>query len=129
MNRRYNVLGVIPARGGSKGIPRKNLVDLAEAVVRLGQDLGHAVEIAHVGGETRDCAAMQLERLFRRVQPILVAAGDGDGGAVLLTAVDTVGEQVVRIDAVELRRRLVVDARPRLTAVEGDRGTERGGDG
>lgn len=29
MNDPFNVLGVIPARGGSKGIPRKNLVDLA----------------------------------------------------------------------------------------------------
>jgi CMP-N-acetylneuraminic acid synthetase len=28
MNDPFNVLGVIPARGGSKGIPRKNLVDL-----------------------------------------------------------------------------------------------------
>jgi CMP-N,N'-diacetyllegionaminic acid synthase len=29
MSDHFNVLGVIPARGGSKGIPRKNLVDLA----------------------------------------------------------------------------------------------------
>lgn len=29
MSETFNVLGIIPARGGSKGIPRKNLVDVA----------------------------------------------------------------------------------------------------
>src|SRR5262249_12326081 len=46
-----------------------------------------------------------------------------DGGVVLLRAVDGVGILVVDVDAVELRRLLVVDRRPRGAAVERDVGT------
>src|SRR6266481_2684147 len=56
-----------------------------------------------------------------------VTEGDGapDGGAgrrdrrvVLLRGIDAVGILVVDVDAIKLRRRLVVDRRPRLAAVE-----------
>src|SRR5262249_14537583 len=50
------------------------------------------------------------------------ARGDGDGGVVLLRAVDPVREAVVGRDSVELCGRLVHDRGPGPPAVEGDVG-------
>ena len=48
-------------------------------------------------------------------------AEDCNRGVILLPAVDSIWKLIVRVDAVELRGRLVHDARPALTAVERDR--------
>jgi len=43
--------------------------------------------------------------------------GDGNRGVILLCGIDAIGILVVGVDAIELRRRLVVDRRPGLAAV------------
>src|SRR5205823_9433922 len=46
--------------------------------------------------------------------------GDGDGGVVLLCAVDAIRPVVVHGDVIELRRRLIVLLSPTLAAIDGD---------
>src|SRR5207248_8375777 len=50
----------------------------------------------------------------------VVTAGDGDGGVVLLCAVDAIRPVVVHGDVIELRRRLIVLLSPTLAAIDGD---------
>src|SRR4029079_16267381 len=54
---------------------------------------------------------------------IIAAAGDRDRSAVLLAAVNPIGETVVRGDVTELAGRLVVPATPGSAAVDGHRCT------
>jgi hypothetical protein len=53
---------------------------------------------------------------------IVAAAANGGRAALLLAAVDPVGELVIGADVIELGRRLIVPAAPRLAAIDADRG-------
>ena len=53
---------------------------------------------------------------------VIAAAGDGGGAAVLLRAVDAIGETVVGGDVIELRRRLIEPGGPCGAAVHADGG-------
>ena len=98
---------------------------------------GPAVEAADVAAVAAGVGHLGVARLRRDVSalaaghvvPVAVAdaeaagaARDRDGGVILLRAVDAVGELVVGDHVVELRGRLVLDARPAEAAVERDRG-------
>ncbi len=59
---------------------------------------------------------------------IVAAAGDGDGAALLLSAVDPIGRLVIGDDVIELRGGLVVPTAPGAAVVDGDGGALIGGE-
>ena len=90
--------------------------ELAEITAAIGD-----VRITRVEGDRRVLASRDGEVVAEADAPLLPARGDGDRGVVLLGRIDAVGELVVGVHMVELRRRLRVLARPGRPAVEGDR--------
>src|SRR5260221_4699180 len=99
---------------------------LAGATVVAGQIARVAAGVDDVGvvgphGDVPTFAAADLLVVHARDRREARAAGHADGGVVLLRAVDAVWHLIVSDDVVELRGRLIVQRRPRLGAVEGDR--------
>ena len=76
-----------------------------QAVVGAGED---DVGIGRIGNNEAAFAAADRVPVLAIDRATIAAAGDGDGGIVLLRAVDVVAETVVGGNVVELRRRLVI---------------------
>ena len=85
--------------------------------VRAGID---DVGIARIGRDVAALAAAHFVPVLAGDDAVVGPAGDGDGGVVLLRAVDAVGPLVVGGDVIELRGGLVVLLGPGLAAVDGD---------
>lgn len=96
----HRILGVIPARGGSKGIPRKNItpvagrpliawtIDAARAARRLTRCVV-STEDAEIAGVARQAGADVLDR------PASLAGDDVDTVPVLKHALDRIPSDVV----------------------------------
>src|SRR5580765_5136212 len=102
-----NVLGLIPARGGSKGIPRKNLALLAGRpliaftcdAVRGSRRITRAVvstDSGEIAAAAHECGVDTLER------PAALAGDDTPMLGVVRHAIETLGAQGWRADAVVL---------------------------
>src|SRR6185503_14247569 len=76
------------------------------------------VGIARIHGDRRVLTAGHRVVVALTDRAIIRSARDRDRGVVLLRAIDAVRPLVVRGHVVELRRRLVVNARPGFAAVE-----------
>ena len=80
------------------------------------------VGIHRMHGDEAALTRAGVAAVTQRDRAPLGGTGHRDRGVVLLRAVDAVGVLVVDVEPVELRRLLVVDARPSLAAVERDAG-------
>ena len=113
---REAILGVRHDRAAVLGA-RVEFLD--DPLVAAGVDLDR---VLRVKGRDRALAAADAFPVLVADPAAVRAAGDADGRVVLLAAVDAVREQVVRVDAVELRSRLVVLRRPALATIQRNRG-------
>src|SRR5205823_5636017 len=85
------------------------------------------VRVERVGGDVAVLLGADRPPVAEGDLAVVAPADDASGAALLLAAVDPVGELVVGADVVELGRRLVVPAAPGLAAVDRDRRTLVGG--
>ena len=97
----------------------RDVLHLARAPV----EARHLAAVDDVGVERigRDVAVLlDADRvpIAKRDLPVVAAARDARRAALLLAAAHAIRKRVVGADVVELRRRLVVPAAPRLAAVE-----------
>ena len=103
-----NVLGIVPARGGSKGIPRKNISSVAGRpllaytvdAVRESRRLGHVVLSTDDEAIAEAGRALGLDAPFLR--PAALAADDTPMMPVLRHAVDEMAARGFAADAVVL---------------------------
>jgi CMP-N-acetylneuraminic acid synthetase len=100
-----NILGLIPARGGSKGVPRKNLAPLAGRPL-----IAHSIEAALASGRlgrvvvsTEDAEIAETARRFGAEVPFLrpaeLAADDTGALPVMRQAIAALDGQGWRTDA------------------------------
>ena len=107
--------------------PHRDHADLAGRVVVAVEDpmgVGGVDDIGVVGldGDVATLGEAVRIPVARDDRALVGPAGNADSAVVLLSAVDSVGKPVVGVEVVELRRRLVVDRRPRSASVEGHAG-------
>src|SRR5581483_8141692 len=107
--------------------PRGDLLRLAGRLVETGDEsvVGAGIDdvgIAGIGNDEAAFAAADVKPIALGDGAVVAAAGDGDGGVVLLRAVDVVEELIFGGDGIEMRGGLVVLGRPGFAAVGGDGG-------
>src|SRR3984885_15207789 len=106
---------------------RRNIETLAGGPIEATQDAegASAVDDVLVRAIDDDVAAFLSadgRPIAKSDLAVIAAAGDGGGAAILLRAVNAIGETIVGCDVIELRRRLVVPGGPCGAAVEADGG-------
>ena len=106
-----SILAIIPARGGSKGIPRKNLVDLCGKPliawsIEAGNALLRAAAIQRSIVSTDDAEIAQVAREWGADVPFMrppeLATDTAKSIGYVLHAIDTLGASGERYDAVML---------------------------
>jgi hypothetical protein len=80
------------------------------------------VGIFGIHGDKTALAGAGIGAVAERDRTPLGGARCRDRGVVLLRGIDAIGVLIVDVDAIELRRRLVVDRRPGLAAIDADAG-------
>jgi CMP-N-acetylneuraminic acid synthetase len=106
-NAKTEILGLIPARGGSKSIPHKNILDLAghPLLAYVANAARHSRTITRLACSTDDtqiaacCRALRVEVLDR---PDVLAQDDTPILAVLLDLLATLEQQDYRPEAIVL---------------------------
>lgn len=90
------ILGVIPARGGSKGIPKKNITSVGgKPLIAWRIESARAAQISRVIVSTDDPAIAEVARAYGAdvpfMRPAALAADDTPGTAPILHAVEWLG--------------------------------------
>ena len=79
--------------------------------------------VARIGSDVAGFTAADGIPILTVDGAIEIATGDGDGGVVLLRAVDVIREAIIGGDVIELRGGLIIFLGPVRAAVEGDSGS------
>jgi hypothetical protein len=105
--------------------PYRNALDLVRAPVKA-RDVAlivagiHNVRVEWRGRNISRFSAPDGIPFVAANRAVIAAAGNRDGGIILLCAIDVVRRPRIRDDVVELRRRLVVFTCPGLAAIQAD---------
>lgn len=105
------ILAIVPARGGSKGIPRKNLVDLCGKPL-IAWSIETANELVRMGAVTRAIVSTDEDEIARVARqcggdvpfkrPVELATDTAKAIGYVLHALDTLEDQGERYNAVML---------------------------
>ncbi len=100
-----NIVAIIPARGGSKGIPRKNLLNLCGKPLVAWSILqarnARAISSVWVSSDDEETLAIAESLGANRIQrPAKISGDDATSESAWLHAIDTIEEQGIKIDQV-----------------------------
>lgn len=100
-----NIVAIIPARGGSKGIPRKNLLNLCGKPLVAWSILharnARAISSVWVSSDDEETLAIAESLGANRIQrPARISGDDATSESAWLHAIDTIEERGIKIDQV-----------------------------